>query len=157
MKIQMKRSEPAMKVLMATKEFPPNVYGGAGMHVDYLSRELAKFCRVDVRCFGNQRIKKGNLRVTGYGLDTSRYTTGKPLSIGFGAIQRGLDFNTNLIDADIIHVHTWYTHFAGILAKLNYSIPFVLTTHSLEPLRPWKREQLAGGDDFSLWVEKTAI
>ena len=61
------------------------------------------------------------------------------------------------IDADIVHVHTWYTHFGGILAKLNYGIPLVLTVHSLEPLRPWKREQLGGGYDFSCWVEKTAI
>jgi glycogen synthase len=68
-----------------------------------------------------------------------------------------VDWNTTNIDADIVHLHTWYTHFGGIMAKLNYGIPMVLTVHSLEPLRPWKREQLGGGYDFSCWVEKTAI
>src|SRR6266568_4546305 len=67
------------------------------------------------------------------------------------------DFNTTNIDADLVHCHTWYSHFGGILAKLNCGIPLVVTTHSLEPLRPWKREQLAGGYDFSLWIEKTAL
>jgi glycogen synthase len=75
----------------------------------------------------------------------------------FGALQRCLDWNTTAIDADIVHLHTWYTHLGGIVAKLNYGIPLVLTVHSLEPLRPWKREQLGGGYDFSCWVEKTAI
>jgi glycogen synthase len=72
-------------------------------------------------------------------------------------MQRCVDFNTAAIDADIVHAHTWYTHFGGILAKLNYSIPLVLTTHSLEPMRPWKREQLSGGYDCSAWIEKSAI
>jgi starch synthase len=72
-------------------------------------------------------------------------------------VQRCTDFNTTNIDSDLVHCHTWYTHFGGILAKKNYGIPFVITVHSLEPLRPWKREQLAGGYDFSLWVEKTAL
>src|SRR5436853_1603207 len=75
----------------------------------------------------------------------------------FSAIQRDLAFNTTNIDADLVHCHTWYSHFGGILAKKNYGIPLVITTHSLEPLRPWKREQLAGGYDFSVWVEKTAL
>jgi alpha-maltose-1-phosphate synthase len=75
----------------------------------------------------------------------------------FGALRRCIDFNTTNIDADLVHCHTWYSHFGGILAKLNYGIPLVVTTHSLEPLRPWKREQLAGGYDFSLCVEKTVL
>lgn len=146
-----------MKPLILTNEYPPHIYGGAGMHVAYLSRELAKLCDVDVRCFGDQRLKDGRLTVIGYGLDESGYTAPAPLRHAFGAVQRSLDFNTAAIDADVVHVHTWYTHFGGILAKLNYSIPLVVTTHSLEPLRPWKREQLAGGYDFSCWVERTAI
>jgi glycogen synthase len=81
----------------------------------------------------------------------------KPLHSVFAALQRGVDWNAEGIDADIVHLHTWYTHFAGITAKLNYGIPMVLTVHSLEPLRPWKREQLGGGYDFSVWIEKTAI
>jgi glycogen synthase len=79
------------------------------------------------------------------------------LRSAFGAVRRCVDFNTTNIDADLVHCHTWYTHFGGILAKKNYGIPLVITVHSLEPLRPWKREQLAGGYDFSLWVEKTAL
>ena len=75
----------------------------------------------------------------------------------FGAVRRCTDFNTINIDADLVHCHTWYSHFGGILAKKNYGTPLVITVHSLEPLRPWKREQLAGGYDFSLWVEKTAL
>jgi alpha-maltose-1-phosphate synthase len=79
------------------------------------------------------------------------------LKSAFGAVRRCTDFNTTNIDADIVHCHTWYSHFGGILAKKNYGIPLVITVHSLEPLRPWKREQLGGGYDFSLWVEKTAL
>jgi starch synthase len=72
-------------------------------------------------------------------------------------VRRCTDFNTTNIDADLVHCHTWYSHFGGILAKLNYGLPLVITVHSLEPLRPWKREQLGGGYDFSLWIEKTAL
>lgn len=146
-----------MKALLLTNEYPPAVYGGAGIHVDYLSRELAKLCQVDVRCFGEQKFAQADLNVQGFPLKHMSYTALKLLHPVFGAIQRCLDFNTAGVDADIVHCHTWYTHLGGIIAKQNYSIPLVITTHSLEPLRPWKREQLAGGYDFSLWVEKTAI
>lgn len=127
------------------------------MHVGYLTRELAKTIDVDVRCFGNQDFKNSRLAVKGYELDTSNFTCPKPLQSVFGAVRRCIDFNTTNIDADLVHCHTWYSHFGGILAKLSYGIPFAITTHSLEPLRPWKREQLGGGYDFSLWVEKTAL
>jgi glycogen synthase len=133
------------------------MYGGAGIHVAYLSRELAKLCKVDVRCFGSQRVRKGSLTATGYAADERAYKCPPPLNHVFGAFRRCLDFNTSGIDADIVHCHTWYTHLGGILAKLNYSIPLVVTTHSLEPLRPWKREQLAGGYNCSLWVERAAL
>lgn len=146
-----------MKVCLLTNEYPPHIYGGAGVHVDYLSRELAKSMDVDVRCFGDQDYTAGRLQVKGYNLDQSAFTCPKPLRSVFGALQRDLDFNTTNIDADIVHCHTWYSHFGGILARKNYGIPLVITVHSLEPLRPWKREQLAGGYDFSLWVEKTAL
>ena len=145
------------KVLFLTNEYPPHIYGGAGVHVGYLSRELAKLMLVEVRCFGDQHFEKGNLRVIGFELDTSSFTCPQPLRSAFGAVRRCTDFNTTNIDADIVHCHTWYSHFGGILAKKNYGIPLVVTVHSLEPLRPWKREQLAGGYDFSLWVEKTAL
>ena len=146
-----------MKVLFLSNEYPPHIYGGAGTHVGYLSHELAKSIIVEVRCFGDQRFEEGNLKVTGFELDRSGFTCPKPLRSAFGAVRRCTDFNTTNIDADIVHCHTWYTHFGGILAKKNYGIPLVITVHSLEPLRPWKREQLAGGYDFSLWVEKTAL
>lgn len=146
-----------MKALFLTNEYPPNVYGGAGVHVDYLSRELARLMDVEVRCFGDQDEKAGRLSVRGFGLESSCWTAPKPLQSVFGAVQRCTDFNTQNIDADVVHCHTWYAHFGGILAKLNYGIPLVLTVHSLEPLRPWKREQLGGGYDCSCWVEKTAI
>ena len=146
-----------MKVLFLTNEYPPHIYGGAGVHVGYLTRELAKTMPVEVRCFGDQRVEKGNLKVTGFELDTSGFTCPEPLKSAFGAVRRCTDFNTTNIDADIVHCHTWYSHFGGILAKKNYGIPLVITVHSLEPLRPWKREQLGGGYDFSLWIEKTAL
>jgi starch synthase len=146
-----------VKVLFLTNEYPPHIYGGAGVHVGYLSRELAKLMPVEVRCFGDQCIEEGNLKVTGYEINTRNFTCPKPLRSVFGAVRRCTDFNTTNIDANLVHCHTWYSHFGGILAKKNYGIPLVITVHSLEPLRPWKREQLAGGYDFSLWVEKTAL
>ncbi|HEY4284160.1 MAG TPA: glycogen synthase, partial [Chthoniobacterales bacterium] len=138
-------------------EYPPYTYGGAGVHVEYLSRELSKLMPVDVRCFGDQHVQAGNLTVEGFQVDTEQFTCPKPLRSVFGAVRRCTDFNSMLIDADLVHCHTWYTHFGGILAKKNYGIPLIITVHSLEPLRPWKREQLAGGYDFSVWVEKTTL
>ena len=150
-----------MKALFFTNEYPPTIYGGAGVHVDYLSRELAKLIDVEVRCYGKEmreaRFDTPSLKAVGFGCDTAGYTAPKALHSVFASIQRGLDWNTTTIDADLVHLHTWYTHLGGIIAKLNYGIPLVLTVHSLEPLRPWKREQLGGGYDFSCWVEKTAI
>ncbi len=146
-----------MKALFLTNEYPPNVYGGAGVHVDYLARELAKLLEVEVRCFGEQESLGTNPEVRGFAIDQSAYSCPKPLRSGFGAVQRCLDFNTCAITADVVHCHTWYSHFGGILAKLNYWRPLVITVHSLEPLRPWKREQLGGGYDFTVWLEKTAM
>ena len=146
-----------MKALFLTNEYPPYVYGGAGVHVDYLSRELAKTMPVEVRCFGDQKLAKGNLSVTGFELDASGFSCPKALQSVLGAVRRCTDFNTTNIDADIVHCHTWYSHFGGILAKLNYGLPLVITVHSLEPLRPWKREQLGGGYDFTVWLERTAL
>ena len=146
-----------MKALLLTNEYPPHIYGGAGVHVDYLSRELAKLMKVEVRCFGEQNEDHGNLTVRGFGVGTPEMTAPKQLLSPLGAARRCIDFNGAGITADLVHCHTWYTHLGGIVAKLNYGIPLVITVHSLEPLRPWKREQLGGGYDFSLWVEKTAL
>ena len=144
-------------MLLLTNEYPPYTYGGAGVHVEYLSRELAKFMAVEVRCFGDQSYTSGNLKVRGFQLDATHWNCPKPLRSTFGAVQRCTDFNTAGIDAQIVHCHTWYSHWGGILARQNYGIPLVITVHSLEPLRPWKREQLGGGYDFTVWLEKTAL
>lgn len=146
-----------MKALMLTNEYPPHVYGGAGVHVDYLVRELALTMNVEVRCFGEQFQQEGNLTVRGFGFDGSGFGCPKALRPVFATVQRDAAFAAAGTAADLVHVHTWYTHLGGILMKLNYSLPLVLTVHSLEPMRPWKREQLGGGYDFSVWVERTAI
>jgi glycogen synthase len=112
---------------------------------------------IEVRCFGDQKFEEGNLSVAGFELDSGTFTCPQPLRSVFGAVRRCTDFNTTKIEADLVHCHTWYSHFGGILAKMNYGLPLIITVHSLEPLRPWKREQLGGGYDFSVWVEKTAL
>ena len=147
-----------MKALLLTNEYPPNVYGGAGVHVEYLSRELAKLIDVEVRCFGDQDARTGRLRVKGYGYTEELYApTDKPLRSPLQALERCIRFTADPVDAAVVHCHTWYTHFAGIVAKPAYGIPLVLTAHSLEPLRSWKREQLARGYDLSSWLERTAM
>ncbi|MCK5843933.1 MAG: glycogen synthase, partial [Victivallales bacterium] len=147
-----------MKALLLTNEFPPNVYGGAGVHVEYLSRELAKLMDVEVRCFGEQLDESKPLTVRGTTVDSSRFADADPrIKPVLNALAHSIDFNIKPSGADVVHCHTWYSHFGGIAAKLSYGIPLVITAHSLEPLRPWKREQLGGGYDFSSWIEKTAL
>ena len=147
-----------MKALFYTREFPPYVYGGAGVHVEYLAGELAKLMEVDVRCFGDQDNKTGNLTVKGFPYDNPVFdNTNDKLQAVLKTLSTCIQMNADNIDADVVHCHTWYAQFAGIVAKLCYGIPLVITTHSLEPLRPWKREQLGRGYDASSWVEKTAI
>lgn len=147
-----------MKALFYTREFPPYVYGGAGVHVEYLATELAKLMQVDVRCFGDQNEKTDNLSVKGFPFDNPVFDkTDDKLKAVLKTLSTCIQMNADDIDADIVHCHTWYAQFAGIVAKLCYGIPLVITTHSLEPLRPWKREQLGRGYDASSWVEKTAI
>jgi len=146
-----------MKALILTNEYPPNVYGGAGVHVEYLTRELAGLIDVDVRTFGAQDLAEGGLRVRGFPAAHDLAAAPDKLRPVLAAFSRGIAFAADPIDADVVHCHTWYTHLGGIVAKLAYGIPLVVTTHSLEPLRPWKREQLGGGYDASLWVERTAI
>lgn len=147
-----------MKALFYTREFPPYVYGGAGVHVEYLAGELAKLMDVDVRCFGDQNEKTGNLTVKGFPFESPDFDkTNVKLKAVLQTLSTCIQMNAEAIDADIVHCHTWYAQFAGIVTKLCYGIPLVITTHSLEPLRPWKREQLGRGYDASSWVEKTAI
>ena len=147
-----------MKTLFFTREFPPYVYGGAGVHVEYLAAELAKLMKVDVRSFGDQDDQDGKVTVKGFPYDNPLFNdSNSKLKSVFQTLSTGIHMNAEEIDADIVHCHTWYAHFAGIVAKLCYGVPLVITTHSLEPLRPWKREQLGRGYDASSWVEKTAI
>lgn len=155
----MTRKDHFMNALIYTNEYPPYNYGGAGVHVEYLSRELSKLpdVEVDVRAFSEQDESHYPLKVKGYPVHTSTYGAPQHLHSIFGSSQRAISYNADGNEADIVHCHTWYTHLAGIMTKMNYGIPLVITGHSLEPLRPWKREQLAGGYDFSCWVEKTAL
>ena len=147
-----------MKVLFYTREFPPYVYGGAGVHVEYLADELSKLMEVDVRCFGDQDSQNGNLTVKGFPYENDAFNdSNSKLKAVFQTLSTCIQMNAKDSHADIVHCHTWYAQFAGIVAKLCYGIPLVITTHSLEPLRPWKREQLGRGYDASSWVEKTAI
>ncbi|WP_434564689.1 glycogen synthase [Thermoanaerobacterium thermosaccharolyticum] len=147
-----------LKVTIFTNEFPPNIYGGAGVHVDYLTKELSKLMNVDVRCFGEQNTSLNNMSVRGYkeweilkkdSTDKLQKVLG-PLSIDVAMVK-------DPITSNIVHCHTWYTFMAGFLAKMLYDIPLVVTIHSLEPLRPWKEEQLGNGYHLSTWMEKTGI
>lgn len=147
-----------MRIMFMTNEYPPNIYGGAGVHVEYLSKELAKLAQVEVRSFQQQCFADGNLTVRGTKIDNGLFKgCPGPLVSPLRALATSLAFNGQGIEADIVHCHTWYTHFGGILAKLLYGTPLVITVHSLEPLRPWKREQIGRGYELSGWVEKTAL
>lgn len=148
-----------MKALFLTREYPPHVYGGAGVHVEYLSEELSRLMDVEVRAFGDQDAALNeHLGVKGYPFAVSSFAkVDKKLSGALDTLEANLGTLGDPVDADVVHVHTWYAHFGGILARLLYGIPLVVTTHSLEPLRPWKREQLGRGYDLSSWIERTAI
>lgn len=147
-----------MKALFFTREFPPYVYGGAGVHVEYLAAELEKLIPIEVRSFGDQDVVSKTMTVKGYDYEHDGFNSAeKKLKAIFQTLRTCVNMNVDPIDADIVHCHTWYAHFAGIVAKLCYGVPLVITTHSLEPLRPWKREQLGNGYDASSWIEKTAI
>src|SRR5436305_10937272 len=141
-----------------TREYPPNVYGGAGVHVEYLSRELAKRIDVEVHCWGDQFLDDGNLHVRG-AEPWSQITQGtqEKYKTALETLSLNLAQMKPLATIDIVHTHTWYVSMAGFLAKKLFDIPFVLTTHSLEPLRAWKAEQLGSGYAMSSWMERTAI
>ena len=139
-----------MRVDLLTKEFPPEIYGGAGVHVTELVRALRSDIDVTVRCFGAPRDEPGAIA----------YPVPVELAGANGAIAT-LGVDLQMADAagsaDLVHSHTWYANGAGHLAKLLHGIPHVVTAHSLEPLRPWKAEQLGGGYRVSSWIEKTAF
>ncbi|GAA4566851.1 glycogen synthase [Micromonospora coerulea] len=139
-----------LRVDLLTREYPPEVYGGAGVHVEYLARELRRLADCRVHCFGVPRTEPG---VTAYadppgltGANAALRTMGVDLEMAAGCA-----------GTDVVHSHTWYANLAGHTAKLLHGVPHVVTAHSLEPLRPWKAEQLGGGYALSSWCERTAV
>ena len=149
-----------MNIAVLTNEYPPHVYGGAGVHVEYLTRELAAFDNgrhtVQVLCFGDQREDRGNLQVRGILPAVQLPAQDARHAKLFATLLQDLEMAGTLAGIDIVHCHTWYTHLGGCLAKHLQSVPLVLTTHSLEPHRPWKVEQLGTAYDVSSWVERVA-
>jgi len=137
-----------MRVAMMTREYPPEVYGGAGVHVTELVAQLRNLCEVDVHCMGAPRT---NAFV--HQPDPALKGANPALS----TLSVDLVMANSAAQATVVHSHTWYTGLAGHLAALLYGIPHVLTAHSLEPMRPWKAEQLGGGYRVSSWVERTAV
>jgi starch synthase len=151
-----------MRVGLMTREYPPYVYGGAGVHVEYLSRELAKFAEVDVYAWGDEPAEAPpafeNLTIHfQQPWDAISSGTSAKFKGALEALSLNLLQNLDLSALDIIHTHTWYVAMAGFLAKKLYGIPFILTTHSLEPLRAWKAEQLGSGYTLSSWMERSAV
>ena len=144
---------PKLNVALLTREYPPEVYGGAGTHVEYLVRELRRLADVSVHCWGAPRGEPG---VHSYG-PWDRLSEPRPESGALQAMSIDLAMAAGVKGAGIAHSHTWYANLGGHLAKLMWSIPHVMTIHSLEPLRPWKAEQLGGGYALSLFCERTAI
>lgn len=149
-----------MKIVILTNEYPPNVYGGAGVHVEYLTRELASLDdgahEIEVLCFGEQHEDEGNLTVRGVSPDFEVPHQDERHAKFMDAMARDLIMAGSIGEADILHGHTWYSHLAGCLAKQLTGGQLVLTTHSLEPHRPWKAEQLGTAYQGSSWVERTA-
>jgi starch synthase len=149
-----------MRIVILTNEYPPYVYGGAGVHVEYLSRALAaledRAHAVQVLCFGDQRRQDGNLAVRGIGLDFTPPAQDARYQRFFETMVRNIVMAGSIAEADIVHCHTWYSHLAGCLLKPLLGARLVLTTHSLEPHRPWKVEQLGAAYHASAWVERTA-
>jgi starch synthase len=141
------------KIALLTREYPPEVYGGAGTHVEYLTRELRRLTEVTVQCWGAPRTEPG---VTSH-QPWDALSQPKPESTTLQAISIDLAMAAAVKGADLVHSHTWYANLGGHLSKLMWSIPHVMTIHSLEPLRPWKAEQLGGGYALSLFCERTAI
>ena len=137
-----------MRVAMMTREYPPEVYGGAGVHVTELVAQLRGLCDVDVHCMGAPRPGAFVHQPDPVLADANA---------ALSTLSADLRMAHAAAGADVVHSHTWYTGMAGHIASLLHGVPHVLTAHSLEPLRPWKAEQLGGGYQVSLWVERTAV
>jgi alpha-maltose-1-phosphate synthase len=145
-----------VRALILTNEYPPSVYGGAGVHVAELTRHLRDLVELDIRTFGDHDVDDPGFRVRGHPAPPLDVPDDR-LRPALHALSRNVGMVADLSGVDLVHCHTWYTHLAGVLAQLARSIPLVVTVHSLEPMRPWKREQLAGGYEISSWVERTAL
>jgi alpha-maltose-1-phosphate synthase len=143
-----------MRVALLTREYPPEIYGGAGVHVEYLSRELARLVEVGVHCFGAPR--ESDL-VAGAYRPWEAIGSAAPHDAALRTLSVNLVMAAGVTGADVVHTHTWYANFGGHLAKLVHGIPHVATTHSLEPRRPWKAEQLGGGYALSCFCERTSL
>src|SRR5690606_16522691 len=141
-------------VALLTREYPPEIYGGAGVHVEYLARELVKHVQLSVQCFGAARDAS---EVTAAHTPWEKLEGNAPHLAALRTISVDVLMAAGAQSASLVHSHTWYANLAGHLAKLTYGIPHVMTSHSLEPLRPWKAEQLGGGYAISCFCEKIAI
>jgi starch synthase len=141
-----------MRVAMMTREYPPEVYGGAGVHVTELVAQLRHLCEVDVHCMGVPRET-----AFAHQPDPALALADPPANPALSTLSTDLRMAHAAAGASVVHSHTWYTGMAGHLAAMLHAVPHVLTAHSLEPMRPWKAEQLGGGYQVSLWVEKTAV
>jgi starch synthase len=146
-----------VRVAVLTREFPPEVYGGAGVHVEYLTRELGRLADVTVHCWGADRPSFDGLPPAIAHRAWAELDGKAPHLAALQAVSIDLTMAAAVEDADVVHSHTWYANFAGHLARLLYGHPHVATVHSLEPLRPWKSEQLAGGYALSSFCERTAL
>jgi len=138
-----------MRAALISREYPPEVYGGAGVHIEFLARELRRLITVQVHAFGNERAEES----------VHAYRTPPGLSganAALGTLGTDVEIAARIADVDVVHSHTWYANLAGYLAALLNDVPHVVTAHSLEPLRPWKAEQLGGGYRVSCWAERTA-
>jgi len=145
-------------VTIMSREYPPDIYGGAGVHVDYLSRSLAKIMGVEVRCFGKARPGPEGVKVRAYEpWDLMDEVGDRRFAKALGPLSVSLAMMKEPIESDVVHCHTWYTFVAGFYAKKLYGQPLVTTIHSLEPLRPWKEEQLGNAYRLSSWMERTGV
>ena len=145
-----------MKVALLTREYPPEVYGGAGVHVEYLARELQRLADVTVHCWGADRPARAGPPVVAHRA-WERLAGSAPWSAVLETVSIDLEMAAASEGADLVHSHTWYANLGGHLAKLLHGIPHVATVHSLEPMRPWKAEQLGGGYAVSSWCERVGL
>ena len=146
-----------MRAVVLTNEFPPNVYGGAGVHVTELTNALRGKIELDIRTFGEQQHDEPGWRVRGYPTSLEAENAPERLRPVLAAFSRNLAMAADPPTADLVHCHTWYTHLGGLMIGHAFGMPLVVTVHSLEPLRPWKRDQLGGGYEVSAWVERQAL